>query len=107
MNIYYNRLSKLKLRSRFLIIFLLISALMFAAEILIIYFNIIPKILSTGEGLDQVRLELISLGINKIVISLSVWAILLFISTSFLIYVLWNVDKYFSSIERKIGGGSE
>ena len=78
------------------ILFLLV--VIFVMEMVILYSSMIPSILSAFEDtLNQTQINLISTNLDKIVMGLSVWGILLFIIIIRLIFIVWNIENHFSS----------
>jgi TRAP-type C4-dicarboxylate transport system permease small subunit len=80
---------------------LMLLVVIFVLEIIILYSLMIPNILLAFENdLSQIQINLISTNINKIVMGLSVWGILLFIIMIRLISIVWNIEKHFSYKEK-------
>ncbi|MBN4080474.1 hypothetical protein JYT31_02305 [Beggiatoa alba] len=94
--IYYKKITTPSFKEWIFILLLLIA--IFVIEIIILYFVMIPNILlALGDVENQAHINLISISIDKIVMGLGVWAILLFIIIIRLIYVVWNIENYFAS----------
>ena len=97
-NIYGKRLKKLNLK--LLILFFVLNLLLFISEITVIYIKFIPKLLaSMQDSLSPSLLENLSEGFDKIILRLSVWAFFFFVICSLLIYVFWNIKKFFQSVD--------
>ena len=92
-NIYYKRLSKLALWP---LVGLVVLVFFFTIGLLIVfYMKNMPDLLTLllDQSLSIEILSFVETSINRIVIYLSVWLLVLFLMNILLIYVIWNIKK--------------
>lgn len=97
---YYKRLDKLLLWP--LVGFIILIPVIVISLILVFYLKYIPELLALlmEQSLSPEILTFVESGINKIIISLSVWIFGLFVMNIMLVYVTWNVKKLLIELKK-------
>jgi hypothetical protein len=69
-------------------------------QTIIIYWKYIPDLLIASEqAIDSEQIAFLKDGIHKIIINLGTWIFILMILNLLLIYVVWNVKKFFDEYQ--------
>jgi len=97
-NKYYKRLKKIPLWV-FVALFTLTLPI-FIAEIILIRESYIPRLLLPLKKLQQPELvDRLSSGFDKILLHLSVTGLGFFVMVILLIYIIWNIRKFFKFLK--------
>ncbi len=96
-NTYYKRLAKLALWP--LVGLVGLVAVIVLSLVLVFHLKYVPELLAPIEQLVSPEIAaFVASGVNKIIVSLSVWIYVLCAVNVLFIYVLWNVKKLLSKL---------
>jgi len=100
-NIYYKRLTLLKLK--YLFLFLSIFMVIFMFQISLMYIKIIPGILApVKEIVTPATINWLQSGFNQLIMEICFWGFLFFSVTIMLAYILWNINKFLQVLDKEL-----